>query len=624
MTWSKAKRLGVVAGIALALSAACLAAGSAGTAQTAPTPAIVAHFHLSGELTESPVADPLGLMAGEVTSLKDLVGRMNQASMDSNVRAVILTFDGMSFGLGQLEEIRRAIGQLREAGKKVYVHAEGMGMFEYGLLCAGDRLSVAPQSSLWLIGIYGQSLYVKGLLDKIGVQADFLHMGDYKSAAEMLTRTGPSGPAEENVNWLLDSYYASLVDMMAQSRGKPAGEVRDLIDGGPYMAEQALEKGLIDAVETREAFLASTKADLGGQVQVENRYGQGQRAAINLSNPLAALSLLAEIFKTPEKSHKDAVAVVYVDGPILPGYSQPSLLGITGAAYSGDISKALETAAKDNSVKAVVMRVDSPGGSAEASEVILNATRQVQGTKPFIVSMGDVAGSGGYYVSCAADTIFADETTVTASIGVVGGKLVTTDMWGKLGINWIGYKRGANADMLSSTGPFDDSQRQRLHDYMQTVYGVFKDHVVKGRGDKLRKAIDEIAGGRVYTGRQALDLGLVDQIGGLQQAVEYAAAKASIQDYDIRVIPEPRDFLTQLVEEYADGGRRPSDITLPGAQSQDFASLLAGHPTLAPLLDLLQRTEPQRARALRRALQRIDLIRREGVILMMPFDVVFY
>ena len=265
------------------------------------------------------------------------------------------------------------------------------------------------------------------------------------------------------------------------------------------------------------------------------------------------------MFKAPAAAapQKDAVAVVYVEGPILPGYSQPTLFGAYNAAFSGDIRKALETAAKDESVKAVVLRVDSPGGSVEASEVILNAARQVKTQKPLIVSMGDVAASGGYYVACGADAIFADETTITASIGVVGGKLVTTDLWNKLGVNWVGHKRGANADLLSSTRPFDEAQRKVISDYMQQAYEVFKGHVTKGREGKLRKPIDEIAGGRVYTGKQALDLGLVDQIGGLQQAVEYAAAKVSLKNYDIRVIPEPKDFFTAADGRPLRRGRAP-------------------------------------------------------------------
>jgi protease-4 len=618
MRYAERSRLPMVAvGVLLCAGAICLGSETAQMAQ--PAPPVVAHFHLSGVLSEEPMADPFGLLAGEMTSLKDLVRRLGKAGTDEQVKAVILTFDGMEIGFGQLEELRGSIERVKAAGKKVYAYAEDMTTAEYGLLCASDRLCVGPQSTLWLMGLYGQSLYVKGLLDKIGVQADFLHLGDYKSAAEMLTRTGPSQPAQENINWLLDSLYGSLVDMIARSRGKTPEQVRAWIDRGPYLAEQAKEMGLIDAVQTREQFTATVENDLGGQVNVDNRYGREEKAKVNLASPMGFFSLLSELFKAPTAptARKDAVAVVYVEGPILPGYQQPTLFGAYGAAYSGDIRKALETAAEDESIKAVVMRVDSPGGSAQASDVILHAARLVRAKKPLIVSMGNVAGSGGYYVSCGADAIFADAATITASIGVVGGKLVTTDLWNKLGVNWVSHKRGVNPDLLSSTRAFDDAQRKVIHDYMQQVYEVFKGHVTQGRGNKLRKPIDEIAGGRVYTGKQALDLGLVDQIGGLQQAVEYAAAKVSLKDYEVRVVPEPKDFLTQLMGDLSGEGERPTDIRLSGV-----SSLLAGQPTLAPLLDLLQRTEPQHARALVQALQRIELLRRESVIVMMPFDIV--
>ena len=605
-------------GLALVFSGPiCLGAETGEAEAGAPVPAVVAHFHLSGALTESPVVDPFGFTVGQVMSLSGLVDRMDRASDDGEVKAVVLTFDRMAFGFGQMEEMRASIDRVREAGKKVYVHAEGMSTFSYALLCVGDRLSVAPQSALWLTGFYGESLYVKDLLDKIGIQGDFMHMGAYKSAAEMLTRTDPSGPAAENVNWLLDGYYEALVEMIAQSRGKTPEQVRDLIDGGPYLADEAMEKGLIDAIETRDVFLARLRRDIEGPVTVDNRYGRKKGPQVNLASPLAFFSIFAEMFKTPSRSQKDAVAVVYVEGAILPGHSQPSPFGQTGGAYSGDIRKALETAAKDPSIKAVVLRVNSPGGSAEASEVILNATRQVQTQKPLIVSMGNVAGSGGYYISCGADTIFADTVTVTASIGVVGGKLVTADMWDNLGVNWVGYKRGANADIFNSERPFDDPQRKLLGRYMQDVYDVFKAHVAKGRGDKLAKDIDEIAGGRVFTGKQALELGLVDRIGGLHDAVEYAASKVSLADYEVRVIPEPQDFVTMLMGQYSGEGESPTDISIGGA-----TGLLAGHPSLASLFDLLRKTEPQRAGALYQALQRVELIRDEGVIMMMPFDMI--
>ncbi len=616
MKSSKLRRVAILAGLLLMLAPTASPAANP-TDAPEPKPAVVPHFHLSGVLSESPMVDPFGLTAGEITSLRELVGLMDDAASDERVEAVVLTFDDMALGLGQLEEVRRAIQGIREEGKKIYVHTGSMSTFVYGLLSAGDYLSVEPQSMIWLTGIYGESLYVKELLDKIGVQADFMHMGDYKSAAEMLTRTSPSDPAAENINWLLDSYYASLVGMISASRDLSAQQVRTRIDEGPYLADQALAKGLVDAVQTRDAFLAQVKKDLAEPVKFDNRYGQEEKPAINLSSPFAFFSLLGELMNPPAKPRKPSIAVVYVEGAIVTGYSQPSPFGQVAGAYSGDVRNALHTALDDDTVKAVVLRVDSPGGSAEASEVILNATREVMAKKPFVVSMGDMAASGGYYISCAADTIFADEITVTASIGVVGGKLVTSDLWDKLGVNWIGYKRGANADLFSSEHAFDESQRRILQGYMQSVYDVFKQHVATGRKDKLTKPLDEIAGGRVYTGKQALELGLVDRIGGLDQAIEYVANQASLDDYEVRVIPEPKDFLTMLMEDYSGEGRRPSDV------SAGTLGLLAEHPSLASLLELLRKTEPQRANALLQALQRVELIRSESVVLMAPFDVIF-
>jgi protease-4 len=192
-------------------------------------------------------------------------------------------------------------------------------------------------------------------------------------------------------------------------------------------------------------------------------------------------------------------------------------------------------------------------------------------------------------------------------------------MWGKLGVNWVDYKRGANSDIFSSARPFDETQKKMLLDYMQKVYDVFKGHVAKGRGDKLTKDLEEMAGGRVYTGRQALELGLVDEIGGLHEAIKYAAAKVSIEDYNVRVIPRPKDFITQIMEQYSGEGEKPTDISMPGA-----STIFAGHPTFAPLFDILRKAEPQRAKALYQALQRIELLRSESVIMVMPFDLVIH
>jgi len=579
-------------------------------------PAQVVHLHLSGLFSDSSMSDSLALTGG--LSLSKLVRGLDKLSQDPEVDALVLTYDNMAFGFAQLEEIRTALDQVRKQGKTIYVHAEGMTTGVYALLCTGDHLSVAPASTLMLTGLYSESMYLKGLLDRLGVQADFLSMGNYKSAAETMTRTSPSVAAQENLDWLLDGLYDGLVGMIAQSRDMQPDEVKALIDQGPFLAEDALDRGLIDAVETRPAFLNRIKKDLGGFVVFNNRYGRKPRKQINVSSPFGLFSAISELFKAPQyAAPKDTIAVVHVAGTILPGYGQVGIFGSSAGAFSGNIRKALETVAADDSVKAVVMRVNSPGGSPEASEVILNAARAVQSKKPFVVSMGNTAASGGYYVACGADAIYANSATVTGSIGVVGGKLVTQDLWDKLGVNWVGHKRGANSDLFTSAKPFDKDQREVFASHMEAIYDTFKGHVVKGRGYRLRKDINDMAGGRVYTGKQALELGLVDYLGGLDQAVACAAQKASITDYDIRVVPEPKDFVTLLMEEFSGTSDRPTDISMV-----TIRGLFPSMGVQGGLLGLLQRTEPKRAQTLFQALLRIELLRQENVLMMMPYDLI--
>ncbi len=314
------------------------------------------------------------------------------------------------------------------------------------------------------------------------------------------------------------------------------------------------------------------------------------------------------------KSHKTAVGIVYVEGPIVLGTAESSVLQPGAkAAASTTIRRALDKAAADDSIKAVVLRVNSPGGSATASQVILDATKRLKAKKPLVVSMGNVAGSGGYFVACGADTIFADDGTITGSIGVVGGKFATTEMWNKIGISWKEYNRGTNAALLSSGRPFTPEQHKLVQDWMDEIYGVFKNNVTTIRGDRLKKPIDEIAGGRVYTGKQALDLGLVDKIGGLDDAVKYAASQAKIEKYELRVVPEPKNFLEKLMEQST--GDDDDEIAI-GANPA--AAQVANVSLMNAALPYLHDMDATKVDAVLRALTQLDILKREGVVLMTP------
>jgi protease-4 len=571
-------------------------------------------FRLKSSLQESPAEDSFSLSAVKPVTLKDLVAKLRKVQKDDSVKAVVVLHEGGSIGSAQTEELRQAMAGLRAAGKDVYSHSDSMTMRDYVLLSGASRLSVVPTGDLWVTGLYGEAPYLRGLLDKLNIQPDFLTCGSYKSAAEIFMRDGPSPEAEKMQNWLLDSQFDTFVSLIAKGRGVEPSKVKEWIDGGPYSAEKAKTAGLIDAAEQRQDFEKFLKEKYGRDVVFDKKYGVKQPPKIDFNNPFAMFKIMGELLGEGKKpaSKTKAVGIVYVDGAITIGGGAPSPFGASGA-QAVDLRRALDEAARDDSIKAVVLRIDSPGGSAVASEIILDATRRVKAKKPFVVSMGDVAGSGGYYVACASDVIFADSATITGSIGVVSGKLATNGMFKKFGITFKAYQRGANAGMLSSGDVFTKTERERMQAYMNEIYEVFKGHVVAIRGNKLKKPIDELAGGRVYTGRQALELGLVDKIGTLQDAIEFAAEQAKLAHYDVRVVPEPKNFIEKLMEELTgekEEGKGLDVIARTSARQRLSLVELA--------MPYLKHLDPQRLAAVEMALRRLELIQQEGAVLMMP------
>lgn len=577
---------------------------------------VIAVFALTGELTEQPADDSSQLFGPPRPSLRDVVLRMKDAANDPNVKAAVVLCDGASFGLAQAEELRQGMRSLEMAGKEVYAHSDSMMIVQYILLSGAARLSVAPTGDLWVTGIYGDTPYLHGLLDKLHIQADFLHCGAYKSAAEIFMRDRPSPEAEQMQNWLLDSVFDTAIDLIASGRHVSHDQAKGWIDHGPFTAEKAKAAGMIDAVEERADFEAMLKDKYGQDAIFDRNYGVPKKPQLDFSNPFALIRSFAELAGAQggAEATKPAVGIVYVDGMILLGKSDPSPFGGISAAYSTDVVEALDQAARDDSVKAVVLRIDSPGGSAVASEAILQATLRLKAQKPLVVSMGSVAGSGGYYVASGADTIFADEATITGSIGVVGGKFITTDMWNKIGVTWKSYQRGENAGLLSSDTDFTPAQRERLQSWMDDIYGVFKNHVTDIRGNRLKKPIDDLAGGRVYTGQQALDLGLVDKIGTLRDGIAFAAAQTKITDYDVRTVPEPKNFIQRLMDQANGSNDDPHHL---GAASAAFTTdrSVSLIKMAAPYL---AQVDPEHVRLIEAALNQLQLIQNEGAVLVMP------
>lgn len=576
-------------------------------------PSEVAVFSLSGPITESPVADDMPFLfgGGVPDSFLSLTTRLRRGAKDENLAAVVFLPTANGFGYAQSEEMRQIIKELRAAGKDVWVHVDALTTGLASTFSGATHVSISPTGIVAVEGIYGEQLFLRGLFDKVGVTPDFITMGAYKSAAETFMRSGPSKESAEMSGWLYDSIFDSIVRGIAEGRGVSDEKARELIDVGIYGADDALKAGIVDSVKFREQFEAELKNKYGDDITFNKRYGKKSQQTIDMSSPFAIMQLWAELLGGGRKSSgpkKDSIAIVYVEGAIVTGNSSPSMFGAGGGAYSEPIRKALDAAARDDSVKAVVLRVDSPGGSATASEIILDATRRVKARKPIIVSMGNVAGSGGYYVAAGVDTIFAEPATITGSIGVLSGKLVTSSLWDKTGINFVPIQRGKNSAIFSSSAPFSDDQREHLRNWMNAVYDDFKGHVQKSRGDKLSKPLEEMAGGRVFTGAQAKELGLVDELGGLHDAIEFVAKEAGLEKYEVRVIPRPKNFVELLMGDV--GGSSKPDRHLSTGLSES--------PLWQAVLPMLQRLDPDRVSMVRRAIQQLEITNAERASLTMP------
>lgn len=589
---------------------AVLAFGFAWTGQiqaeeSKPVPDVVAVFDLHGALSEQKASDdPLfGSIGGD--SLHSLVTRLKKAEADEKVAAVVLLVNGFSGSTAQFEELHQTLTKLREK-KPVYAHADSVSTQTYALMTGAKRVSISPTGDAWVNGLAMEGVYVRGLLDMLGVQPDFLTCGTHKSAAEMFMLKEASPQALEMQNWLLDSLYSSLLTRISSGRGVEKDQVKTWIDDGLYNAESAQKAGLIDAVESREELLAFLKTTHGATIKLDKSYGKKTAADIDLENPFAMMQIWAKLLSgaKPSKSTKNAIAIMHIDGPIMLGKREASLFEDASGAYSEQVRKALDKIADEPRIRAVVLRVNSPGGSATASEIMLKAIQHVQKSKPVIVSMGGMAASGGYYVSARGNHIFADATTLTGSIGVVTGKLATSKMWSRVGVNFEQNKRGQRAGMLTSSLPWTESEKQDIQKWMDEIYGVFKNHVTEGREGKLKKPIDEIAGGRVYTGQQALELGLVDEIGTLEDAIAYAAKSVELTDYEIRSFPEQHNFFEQLL------------VDIGEQKKKDDKHLTTG--LWSAVVPALQGLDPHRTAMVKEVIQQLEFLHTERVMLTSP------
>jgi protease IV len=503
----------------------------------------ILEIDLDRGLVETVPEDPLGaLFRRDDLSVRDVVEALRRAEGDDRVRGVVARLGSEGIGMAQAEEIRDAIVRFRATGKPALAFSETFGEFgpgrsAYYLASAFDEIHLQPSGDVGLAGVVAEVPFLAGAFDRFGIEPRMDHRHEYKDGLNILTEEEMTGPQREATTRIVTSQMENLIAGVAASREMQAARVRDLIDRGPYTADEALAAGLVDRLSYRDQVFDSVRTSLGG-----GRY-------------LLTRDYLRRAGRPDRRG--PTVALIFGAGAVQRGES--SVDPLVGGAVMGSetVARAFRQAIEDESVRAIVFRVDSPGGSYVASDAIWRETiRAREAGKPVVVSMGNVAGSGGYFVAMGADRIVAQPSTITGSIGVFGGKILIRELTEELGVTWDDVQVGGNATMWSPVTDYTPAEWERLQALLDRIYGDFVSKVARGRGISLDSA-DAIARGRVWTGADAQRIGLVDELGGYDVALRLARELAGIApDRPVRVAVLPRE--RSLVEMFLEPRPRRS------------------------------------------------------------------
>lgn len=518
---------------------------------------LLLELDLSRGLLESPPASPIeAVRAVHVPSLRGIVEALHRAARDEQVAGLVAHVGAKQPTLAQSGELRSAVAELRAAGKPTVCWAEtygemGPGNVGYHLATAFDEVWIQPSGDVGLVGVTAQAVFLRDSLDKLGVRTQIGQRHEYKTAADTLLRSSMTEANREMVTRLVESAMETLVRDVAAGRRLSEDEVRAAIEHGPLSPDEALARGLVDRVGYRDEVYDELRGRLGEvELKFVERYGKGG---------------LAQAGAAVARRGKPVVALVHAAGPIHLGRS--SATPLSGRSVGSDtVSAALRAAASDDSVKAVVLRVESPGGSYVASDTIRREVLALRRTgRPVVASMANVAASGGYYIAMPADRVLAGAGTITGSIGVLAGKQVIRETLERVGIRRETVSDGRYADMFSTDRPFDDDEWARLEGWLDRVYDDFTAKAAEDRGMPVEQ-LRAVARGRVWTGADALEHGLVDELGGLERAVEVAAARAGVrrEDVELRVMPKPKLFERLMPPDSSDSPTAASVLGLDG------------------------------------------------------------
>ena len=463
---------------------------------------------------------PLSLVFGQTLRdpLAQTISALHRLADDKQVRAVVLRTGGLGIGLGKAQELQEAIRELQAKGKKVVFYLESAGDLEYSLAASADRILAAPQAVLLVNGFSSTALFAGAGLEKLGLKAEFFRVGAYKNAPDTFTRSSMSAEQFEVQNSLLDDMYGRYVKDVAKARRLDESKLKVLLDKGILKTSEAMDAGLLDGLIYPDQLEEETGKLLGAKVTLEK-------------TAVEAEPVRRTRWGTPKK-----ITVVRVEGDILRGDGARGPFGAVQIAGSDPIARRIRRAADDPEVAAIVVRIDSPGGDGNASDLIWRelVRARKEKKKPVIASMGDVAASGGYYVAAGADEIWAEPSTVTGSIGVFVGHFDADELLGKLGLNTATVKRGKSADLFSPARDLNDTERKTLQSWVDGFYELFLSRVSESRG-LSRDEVDAVARGRVWTGAQALERKLVDHLGGLDAALWSAKKKWAGLDGEVEI-----------------------------------------------------------------------------------------
>ncbi|WP_204800870.1 signal peptide peptidase SppA [Mycobacterium riyadhense] len=535
----------------------------------------VLEFNLRSMPPETTGFDPVAIItgAGRPMALRDAVAAIHRAADDPRVAGLIARVQLPPSPIGAVQELRAAIAAFSAAKPSLAWAETYPGTLSYYLASAFGEVWMQPSGGVGLIGFASNAMFLRDALHKAGIEAQFVARGEYKSAANLFTEDGYTDAHREAVTRMLESIQDQVWQAVAESRNLDVGALDELANRAPLLRDDAVNSGLIDRIGFRDEAYSRIAELIGAE---DNSDEKPPRMYLARYAGSARSRLAPPVPSIPGRKAKPTIAVVTLEGPIINGRGGPQFLPIGPSSAGGDtIAAALREVAADDSVSAIVLRVDSPGGSVTASETIWREVQRARDRgKPVVASMGAIAASGGYYVSMGADAIVANPGTITGSIGVITGKLVVRDLKDRLGVRSDTVRTNANADAWSIDAPFTPQQQARREAEADLFYIDFVERVAQGR-NLSTEAVDVVARGRVWTGVDALERGLVDELGGFRTAVRRAKVLAGLdEDTEVRIVSYPGSSLRDLVRPRTSS--QPAAASLPDAVGALLARSVVG------------------------------------------------